>query len=222
MSNNDYIKSPSSKRLEKFLETVVKEIHNLQKNFDEKIDLESPSFQTTLIYALQIASRNHQDEKINALKNAVLNSMLINSIDADKQSIFLTYIDELTPSHLKALDIINNFSQYAKTIIVPYISEAKGKASKIRTSIPILKELKNNEDFYNKIIKDLEDKSLVNFDDCRIRKNTFSLSQEVRNIRIPQVNSLDDSKLTESIKNIIEVQKKLADYMESIPVTSLA
>ncbi len=89
---NDYIKSSSTKRLDKFLAVVFQEIENLQENTNQHTDLDNPSFQTTLMYALQIASRNHQEEKINALKNAVFNSALIDSIGSDRQSIFLNYI----------------------------------------------------------------------------------------------------------------------------------
>ena len=52
---------------------------------------------------LFIAARNHQKEKLEALRNAVLNTALPSDIEEDLQLSFINYIDRLTPSHIVAL-----------------------------------------------------------------------------------------------------------------------
>ncbi|MFM6396565.1 MAG: hypothetical protein ACKPFF_07755, partial [Planktothrix sp.] len=103
---NDFVKSPSEKRLNKFLEALVADLERLQEQMRGQVNLDNPSFQTTLMNALQIVMRNHQEEKILALKNAVLNSSFIHPIDDDLQFMFLHWIDEFTPSHLKILILL--------------------------------------------------------------------------------------------------------------------
>lgn len=218
---NDYVKSPSTKRLEKFLAEVVQEIENLQNKNDKQINLENPSFQTTLMCTLQIASRNHQEEKINALKNAVLNSALINCIESDRQSIFLNYIDQLTPSHLKVLEIISNFSKYAEDEIIPYLEKVNVNANEIRNTIPILQELNKNEDFYNQVIQDLEDKGLVSFDDFRSKELFLSFSHKARQIRVPHPNQFNTSEIVKLLKNLVNFQTELADFIDKAKVTKL-
>lgn len=58
--------------------------------------------------ATQIALRNHQQEKLNALKNAVKNSANPISIDENKVLMFTRIIDDMTPLHLKILKFLNN------------------------------------------------------------------------------------------------------------------
>ena len=51
-----------------------------------------------MTYATQIAIRNHQRKKLEALRNAVLNSALVNASEEDIQLMFLNFIEYLTTS----------------------------------------------------------------------------------------------------------------------------
>ncbi len=60
-------------------------------------------FVSTFIEASRIAAKNHQKEKLDALRNAVANVAMGCSIDDSKSELFLRFVDELTVLHLKSL-----------------------------------------------------------------------------------------------------------------------
>lgn len=64
------VSAPATKRLNEFLKTLVLALAEIEDKFDG-LALHDPAFQTTLMYTLQIASRNHQEEKLEALRNIV-------------------------------------------------------------------------------------------------------------------------------------------------------
>jgi hypothetical protein len=55
------------------------------------------------MHATQAAIRNHQKEKLEALRNAVLNSAEKNALDEDIKLMFVSLIDTFTPWHLRIL-----------------------------------------------------------------------------------------------------------------------
>ena len=78
---------------------------------------EYENFMTTVTYATIIALRNHQAEKLETLRNAVLNTALSPIVEEDLQHIFLNYIDELTLWHLRVLKFLDNLSDVALFIM---------------------------------------------------------------------------------------------------------
>jgi hypothetical protein len=73
-------------------------------------------FITVLIQASQVVVRNHQLEKITALRNAVYNSALGIDIKDDLQLLFIRYIDELTPSHFVLLKFFCDESEQSAEV----------------------------------------------------------------------------------------------------------
>ena len=79
---------------------------------EQKIDgfsvsslVDSPEFITAVTNASQIAIRNHNEEKIAALRNAVVNVALGEEIDNELYLLFLSLVDSLTPLHLRILTL---------------------------------------------------------------------------------------------------------------------
>lgn len=64
------------------------------------------AFTTAFLHASQIAMRTHQQEKLDALHNVVLNVAAETAPDASMQVMFLDALDTLTPWHLLLLDCI--------------------------------------------------------------------------------------------------------------------
>ncbi len=64
------------------------------------------SFVTTVQEATLVAVRTHQEEKLDALRNAVLSSALPNAPEMDLRSIYLRLVDDLSPTHLRILSIL--------------------------------------------------------------------------------------------------------------------
>jgi hypothetical protein len=106
---NAIILPPISKRRDQWIEILASAIVSLYEiiNLDIEALSQNEQFITTVMYASQIAIRNHQKEKLEALRNAVLNSALGTSPEEDLELIFLNFIDTFTIRHLKLLEYFN-------------------------------------------------------------------------------------------------------------------
>jgi len=82
--------------LEQKMGIVLEDLHNNDKFIDAAMD------------ATQIALRTSQREKLNALRNALLNSVLPNSPDESLQKMFFSFIDIFTLYHIKLLELFQN------------------------------------------------------------------------------------------------------------------
>ncbi|NES08351.1 MAG: hypothetical protein F6K22_39755 [Okeania sp. SIO2F4] len=138
-----YIKEPSSQRLHNFLEELVQELLILKQQIDS-VSFDDPTFQTTFKKAIRIAECEHQQEKLEALRNAVLNSAIPNSFKDDIQAIFLRWIDEFTVSHIRLFRILHYIDNY--------------KEEEFLADLPYLEE---NRIFYNQILLELSGKGLI-------------------------------------------------------------
>lgn len=139
----------------KLLETQVEglKLENLQNN---------ETFITTALHASQAAIRSHQDEKLQALSNAVLNSALPNPIEEDLQLIFLNFIDELTPWHLRELKFFDNPRDWGQKHNINFGSFYMGSPSTIlEKAFP---ELANKREWYDIFTKDLFTHGLMSTD----------------------------------------------------------
>src|SRR6185503_115397 len=92
---------PLERRRLRWMEEIANSLRALDESREISLsDLQrNEAFVTTLVQASDFAVRNHQGEKIQALRNAVVNSALGVNIDDDLQLTFIRYINELTPSH---------------------------------------------------------------------------------------------------------------------------
>jgi hypothetical protein len=223
---NDFVRSPSQKRLNKVLEAIVADIERLKAETRGQVNLDNPSFQTTLMNALQIVMRNHQEEKILALKNAVLNSSFIHPIDDDLQFMFLHWIDEFTPSHLKILVSLKSLNDYAETIITKINNgfntlEESSDSNEESNAICFLEELNSNPNFYNQILKDLEDRGLVDFDDRRtlINNPLFKMKTKknmsiIRNKYRPANQEISQKDLSLILENFYQISENFVNCFE--------
>jgi len=72
--------------------------------------VEDQSFVSTVLQASNIAIRTHQEEKLEALRNAVVNSATGVAPEDDMRSFFLNLVDTFTPTHLRILRFFQNRS----------------------------------------------------------------------------------------------------------------
>ena len=62
-------------------------------------------FTGAVVMATRTVEHTHQAEKIEALRNAVLNSAAPSAPDADTQAVIMALIDRFTPSHLRLVTL---------------------------------------------------------------------------------------------------------------------
>ena len=120
-------------------------------------------FITTILQASQAAIRNHQEEKLEALRNAVLNSALPGAPAEDLQFMFVRYIDELTPWHLSVLKFFDDplgWSQKRREKIVTI--PTTNTVDVLEAAFPALGE---NRAFCDQVVNDLDNRSLTNAGD---------------------------------------------------------
>jgi hypothetical protein len=153
---------PLEKRREKWMDELADVVNELQQKV-ENITPESlsqnESFISMSLRATEIAMRNHQKDKLAALRNAVLNAGLKIGIDETIQQIFLNHIDALTPSHLKVLKFFRNPVAWAHSHGIHYPNWTMGAPSTVlEIGIP---ELSGRRPFYDQLIADLNQRGLL-------------------------------------------------------------
>ncbi len=140
---DSYIVPPATQRLHIFLEVLVRELEEVKSKI-ESVNFESPVFQTTFMQASQIAARTHKEQKLEALRNIVLNSSIPRALEDDVLAIFLNWIDGFTALHISTLKCLHYLSGYTR--------------EQLRTHFPMLEK---NRAIYNQVLKDLEDRGLI-------------------------------------------------------------
>lgn len=87
--------TPITKKFEDWQDEIGETVRKLVQSFGLSIEelQNKKEFQTAIHYSTQVALRNHQAEKLNSLRNIVMNSALSKTIDDFKQQLFLHYID---------------------------------------------------------------------------------------------------------------------------------
>jgi hypothetical protein len=151
------ITPPLEKRKHKWMTDVTEAIQALEKQQLIEISnlFEDEEFITLLVQASSIAIKNHKEEKLEALKNAVINSISGQSIDEQLKIVFLNLIDRLSVAHLKIIELLQNprlwaennnltFSDQTITSSYTLIQEAFPEFDK-DISLFFLKDLQTND-----------------------------------------------------------------------------
>lgn len=158
------IEPPMSRRKTQWMIDVTDAINELyEKGFVTESDLQSnEKFFTTLVHASATAIRNHESEKLKALKNAVLNSALPRAPDATMQQLFLNLLDSCTSWHIALLRLFQGPEQWAisNNITFPGWSMG-GLTTVIEFAYP---QLQNQRPIYTLIWSELYRNGLVSTD----------------------------------------------------------
>lgn len=154
--------APIEKRKQVWLEQLTQVVTELQRKVEgltpEKL-AKDEIFITVAMQASQIAIRNHHQEKLEALRNAVLNSVLPNSPEEYEQLIFLRLIDQLTPWHLSILALLSGPEQWmARNSINNPGWSAGGVSTVIEHCFP---DLRGKREIYVQLVRDLQAEGLV-------------------------------------------------------------
>jgi hypothetical protein len=154
---------PIEKRRDEWFDQVaaaVEELRGRVANLTPESLSKNDVFVTTLLHATQVASRTHEKEKLQALKNAVINAGLPEAPNETLQHIFLSYVDELTPWHLRLLAYFDDPSAWFRAHNLRFQEWSSGSPSQaLETAIP---ELAGQRSFYDVIVAGLNQRGLLN------------------------------------------------------------
>lgn len=176
------------KRRDKWIESIARALKELEIQVEDfKIEnlRENESFVSAVMYASGVAIRNHQEEKLEALKNAVLNAATTNAPEEDLQLMFLNFVDSLTSGHLKMLKLLDDYkakqpsSRYTG-VQIEFIDKSNEKT--VITAQKALPDLGVHQNFYDQVLKDLRRRGLLEFD--MAYESHFLQRLFTRNLRI--------------------------------------
>lgn len=144
-------------RTSKWQESVVSCLEEIYQKFEGLPAglTENETFITALLHGAIAATRTHQEEKLEALRNAVVNSALPNAPSDDLQLMFLNYVDIFTPWHLRMLKFFDN----PETTIKQYKPNPKQPLDMLLQDI--FPQLKEEWEFCYLVIKDLTDRRFI-------------------------------------------------------------
>jgi len=156
---------PLERRRNEWMNSVAERLNDLEAKLDvfDPADLgNNESFVTATLHATRIALQTHHEEKLEALRNAVLNAALPNAPDDELQAVFLSHVEAFTPWHLRILAWIDDPGRWGELHGVKYPGlMAGGISTLLEAAFP---DLKNNREFYDQIGKDLHNRGLISTD----------------------------------------------------------
>lgn len=101
-----FVQPPLDKRRNEWMRKVGEDLQRLESEGLKIDELQSnEQFISAVMHASQVALRSHQDEKIEALRNALRNVALGQSPDETKLHMFLELVGSLTVMHIKILNV---------------------------------------------------------------------------------------------------------------------
>ncbi|MGB3898173.1 MAG: hypothetical protein WA973_06430 [Mesorhizobium sp.] len=156
-----FVAAPLQKRRDAWFERVgigLREIEERMGGFDpSKLD-ENEDFVSAVYEATQAAMRTSHVEKLEALRNGILNIATGLRLDDILRSAFFSYIDRFTPAHLRVLQLISNPSAS------PEMREAAKNTfagAQIRTLRAALPESEIDEPSLKRVLADLHREGLA-------------------------------------------------------------
>jgi hypothetical protein len=137
-------------RRDKWFTELAEGVEELRQRMDG-LGLESLAdndlFTDAVVTATRTVEHTLQAEKIEALRNAVLNSVSSGAPDADTQAIILNLIDRFTPSHLRLVTLWDDppawFASHG--IPEPQAAFATSRTVTVEAGLP---EMQGRKDFY--------------------------------------------------------------------------
>jgi len=179
---NNLILSPATKRRDRWIDEYLSKAYQL---ITEKVAFSvvenlpnNELFLTVVLQATSIALRNHQKEKLEALSNAIVNSVLTTSVNDDINLVFIDLVDELKVSHLRLLRMLYEPDRYSKE------------------ESAFLNELENQKHLYAHIVKQLIDHNLISLE--AFYSSTDAIIQEEDNNIFPYPPPLPSVKIPSS------------------------
>ncbi len=115
----DVLVSPLRRRQAEWLEALWRAVRELQERSvlpaDETLAA-NEAFVSAAVHATRIAATTHQREKMEALRNAVLNVAAGTAPDDDQQAMFLDAVEALTASHVALLSRLRERYEYGRLL----------------------------------------------------------------------------------------------------------
>ena len=158
------------KRREDWLNSLAERLQKLEERddgFQMAVLADHPAFTSAMLQASAIALRNHDEEKLEALRNAVLTVAVSSTAGEDEHERFISLVDTCGAWHLRILAFLANKQGIAeKRGAPPFPSWSAGGASTVLEHV--YPELVGRRDFYDLIVSDLSRAGLTTTDTLHV------------------------------------------------------
>jgi len=149
-----------------WLNSLAERLAKLEKRVDgfRVTDLvDDPAFTSAMLQAGTVAIRSHSQEKLEALRNAVLNVAVSSTSGEDEHEVFISLIDTFTPWHLRLLAFLADKEAIAdKRGKLPFPGWSMGGVATVLEHV--YPRLEGRREFYDLIVSDLNRAGLVAID----------------------------------------------------------
>ncbi|MGC4864744.1 hypothetical protein ACLQ3B_04820 [Micromonospora sp. DT53] len=148
-------------RRTRWLNDLAAKVHELEEQVGDFAQLiGEDAFMDAVTTAAQIADRTSRAEKLEVLRNAVVNSVMPNAPDVDTQQLFFDMIDRFTPTHVRMLQLLSDPPGWFDRHGVPRPNSSMGpKTGIIEAGMP---ELAGRRDLIDRYAGSLTTAGLIN------------------------------------------------------------
>jgi hypothetical protein len=153
--------TPLERRQQEWCETVAAAIEELRSR---GVDIEKlqadPAFTDAILRATGVAMCTHQKEKLDALRNAILNSGLPRAPEPDLRQLFLGMVDRFTEWHIRLLALFDDPAGWFKTRNIEFPRHLS-QTYLDKLAFAAFPALQSQAEFTEQICRDLQQNGLV-------------------------------------------------------------
>ena len=118
---------------------------------------QNQAFVSATLQATQAALRTHEKEKLEALRNAVVNIAAGAAPGADKQAFFLQFVDRFSPLHLRLLKFFDDPKRLGAT----WVNHERGSTSVYEVIYTVFPDLCGQYQLVSAVVVDLSTAGLI-------------------------------------------------------------
>ncbi|MEO5922530.1 MAG: hypothetical protein ABIR70_01760 [Bryobacteraceae bacterium] len=151
---------PLSKRREEWFSGLAAELADIAakvEGFSVEALVDDEAFISAAMEASHAAQRTHRKEKLEALRNAVLNVAIGRGPEEEEQTVFLGWIQDFTTWHLKILDLYRHTEQRANAV---GLNAYQIVGAPEQVLLAVYPQLANQRESYDRIVTDLHQRGL--------------------------------------------------------------
>ncbi|MCX3264507.1 hypothetical protein [Pedobacter agri] len=159
---NTVVTPPLDRRRAEWMNDIAERLKNLEESSALNLDdlANNEQFIDTIIQATNLAIRTSEEDKLNAFKNAVINTALHHSPDKTKSHIFLTQLNNFTTWHITILKYLDDPKEwFTINNMVPQNLMMGSISSHL---LKAFDQLQGNLDLLNIIWQDLNSAGFIN------------------------------------------------------------
>jgi hypothetical protein len=140
---------------------AVEELRQQVKGLSLEALVTDDRFVDAVVAATRAIEHTHQAAKVEALRNAVLNSAIPGAPDADTQAIILNLVDRFTASHFRILSIWDDPPAWFASHDIAPLAVSGSRALTVEAALP---EMRGRRDFIALIWSELRAAGLLSAD----------------------------------------------------------